>query len=714
MKTQRGNPQRRTLFDIRRRDPRERRAIAGTAGRRAPQRRGPSSDVTRFRGFAVGAALAALAVAVAWWQFPTGAISTTGALALPHRDAKLECTACHEEGAPEGEAAAAACTKCHGKHTSQRESHRRLSRRGELRCIDCHDVHGDDQGVRFFTDDEGAAAVRYRVGSDERIDNAHFVAVSSMTVPLVPIERCAKCHDPSAATDPIGRCVIPGTKGASVAVCFDEHQSWSAVERPRPGGVCSSQHGNDRFAAWEAARTVAAEAAPAPAAADRTAPLWWLGAGLAGGLLGLFGAATGRRLRRERAKRAPPPKISERQRLPLIDDSTCLGCYACVDACPYDVLQVDRYVAVVVRPDLCCGLTLCEQVCPNGSLAITDIDAKVPQLRLSDDNESLDTPGVYLAGDVTGLPLIKNAIVQGDRVMEAVARNLPKHDRKYDVVVIGAGPAGISAALRAKQQGLSCKVIEQGSVAQSIRSFPRGKLVFDQPLELPRVGKLWLEESTKEELLERWTRIVRSEKLDIDEGRRFSGIEQHDAAFTVLASDDATETAHRYETSRVLLAIGLRGSPRRLDVELEPEVESKVFYHLADARSFAGQRVLVVGLGDVAMETAVALARQPGTKVTVSYRGEDFSRGKPRNIAELRKLVDADRVELLFSSHVIAIAPSEAVIRTAVGEQRVEVDATFVMIGNVPPVALLAKAGVRYSDEPSGEEPQEVSSEANE
>ena len=114
------------------------------------------------------------------------------------------------------------------------------------------------------------------------------------------------------------------------------------------------------------------------------------------------------------------------------------------------------------------------------------------------------------------------------------------------------------------------------------------------------------------------------------------------------------------------------------------------------------------------METAVALARQPGTKVTVSYRGEDFSRGKPRNIAELRKLVDADRVELLFSSHVIAIAPSEAVIRTAVGEQRVEVDATFVMIGNVPPVALLAKAGVRYSDEPSGEEPQEVSSEANE
>lgn len=688
--------ERRTLFDIRRRDPRERNAIAGAGGRRAPQRRGPSSDVTRFRGLAIASVCAAVAVALAWWQFPARATSATGALALPHRQAKLECSACHEEGAPKDDRAADACSDCHGGHTSQREPHRRLMRRGELRCIDCHDVHGDDQGVRFFPDASGA--VRYRVGSEERLDDPGLVVSSPVTVPLVPIARCAKCHDPGVPTDPIARCVMPGAEGTAVAVCFDEHQSWSAVAPPRRGGVCSAQHGNDRFAAWEAARAVAAEAVAAPAAPEGTAPLWWLGAGLAGGLLGLFGTALGRRLGRKRVKQAEPTRIAQGQRLPLIDESTCLGCYACVDACPYDVLQVERYVAVVVRPDLCCGLSLCEQVCPNGSLAITDVDAKVPRLRLSDDNESVDTPGVYLAGDVTGVPLIKNAIVQGDRVMAGVAGKLPKHEHTYDVVVVGAGPAGISAALRAKQDGLRCKVIEQGSVAQSIRSFPRGKLVFDQPLELPRVGKLWLEESTKEELLERWIRIVRSEKLDIDEGRRFTGLEPVAGGFAIVSRDDAAETTHRYDTSRVVLAIGLRGSPRRLDVPLEPEVESRVFYHLADARSVAGQRVLVVGLGDVAMETAVALARQPDTRVTVSYRGEGFSRGKARNIAELRKLVDADRVKLVLSSSVVALRPNEAVLRTPTGEQRIDVDATFVMIGSVPPLALLAKAGVHYSE----------------
>src|SRR6185503_6791103 len=165
-----------------------------------------------------------------------------------------------------------------------------------------------------------------------------------------------------------------------------------------------------------------------------------------------------------------------RVRLPQIDVNTCLGCYACVDACPYDVLAVERYVAVVARPEACCGLTLCQQVCPNGSLVVTDGEPIGDRPHLGDDLQAVDAPGVYLAGDITGLPLIKNAILQGARVVESIHAAMPRHGAELDLVVVGAGPAGISAALKAKELGLRCEVIEQGGVAQSIKSFPRGKL----------------------------------------------------------------------------------------------------------------------------------------------------------------------------------------------------------------------------------------------
>ncbi|HZO17075.1 MAG TPA: NAD(P)-binding domain-containing protein, partial [Polyangiaceae bacterium] len=264
------------------------------------------------------------------------------------------------------------------------------------------------------------------------------------------------------------------------------------------------------------------------------------------------------------------------------------------------------------------------------------------------------------------------------------------------LLIVGAGPAGISAALEAKQKGLSFRVIEQGSVAQSIRSFPRGKLVFDQPLELPIAGKLWLEECTKEELLAKWMRIVREARLPIDEGRRFVGVQRDAQAFTVtaVASDDPAR-AYSYRASRLLLAIGMRGSPRRLEVTLDAESESKVFYYLADARSWAGKRALVVGLGDAAMETAIALAHQPGTEVTVSYRREGFARGKARNIAELKRLCEAGRIRLVTNSTVASISASEVTLRTQAGAQRVGNDAVFVMIGSVAPTALLEQAGVR-------------------
>ncbi|MCA9620249.1 MAG: NAD(P)-binding domain-containing protein [Myxococcales bacterium] len=612
----------RTLFAIPLADPRERGQIAGQRRRRAGDGHA-SSDVSRFWPMAVAAVAGAVGVTAAWALSAGEPSAGVGAVALPHRAAKLACDSCHEEGTPNA-TAVKACKGCHGPHPSLRPGHARL------------------------------------------------------------------------LSEPIGRCVQGET---AVSLCFDEHQRWSAVAPPRPGGVCAKQHDNGRFAVWEAAREVAV-ATPLPARGGGADAAWLYG-GLLAAAFGGLGTSGLLRLRRRRRRQEERPvlKRADRVRLPQIDESTCLGCYACVDACPYDVLAIERYVAVVAQPEACCGLTLCEQVCPNGSLVITDGEPIGDQPRLTASLESEDVPGLYLAGDITGVPLIKNAIHQGRQVVKALSGGARE---MLDVLIVGAGPAGISAALACKERGLRYRVIEQGSVAQSIRSFPRGKLVFDQPLDLPVVGKLWLEESTKEELLAKWSRMLREEKLAIDEGVRLLGLEPISGGFLVRAQEVEGEAMVRHRAAQVVLAIGRRGSPRRLPIPIAEEHEAKVFYHLADARSFAHQRVVVVGLGDVAMETAGALARQPGTEVTLVVRGDGFRRGKARNVAEVKRLAEAGTLALRWQSQVTAVDGDGVVVRSGDGEQRLACDALFVMIGSQPPLELLERLGVRLGA-PSGE-----------
>ncbi|HTJ84764.1 MAG TPA: NAD(P)-binding domain-containing protein, partial [Polyangiaceae bacterium] len=467
----------------------------------------------------------------------------------------------------------------------------------------------------------------------------------------------------------------------------------------------------DRSFAWAIARE-AASRAPAPARGASTgslAPLAW------GGLAGLLGYAGSagllRFLRRRKKKPAPgdpalarvptPTAAPAKRRLPFIHVDRCLGCYACVDACPYGVLEVERYVAVVARPDACCGLVLCEQRCPNGSLVVTEGEEILDRPRTTSELESADVAGLYLAGDVTGVPLIKNAILQGARAAEAAVRALPtRPPAPVDVCVIGAGPAGISAALRAKELGATAVVLEQGGVAQSIQSFPRGKLVFDQPLELPVAGKLTLAESTKEELLLHWMRIVRRERLDIREETRMLRVGPSATGAHRVEAVGPDGSPVTIEARSVVVAIGTRGTPRRLGVAVEPEAESRLYYHLADARSLAGQRIVVLGLGDSAMEAAIALAAQPGTSVTIVHRGATYSRGQPRNIAELERLRKGGRVRLVFSSEVERVTRGDVVLRPVGGAsgartERVQFDAVLVLIGSIPPWDTLASLGIR-------------------
>ncbi|MFO0551621.1 MAG: NAD(P)-binding domain-containing protein [Polyangiaceae bacterium] len=718
------------------------------AARRA-EVRPASSDVGRVRPAYAGALLAALGAVIGFYASrPAGTVyggsAGPGPLTPPHA-AKLKCKNCHgslEPGAPTFVShAKEACVDCHGAHLSTRAPHRALIKDGELGCVTCHTIHGPQSGVRFGD----GPAVRYSTWGEVEVDGVSFRSGRTILVPTIPLRACARCHDPKSETDPIARCrSYVGTGDLEPMVCFDEHRTaLSPFAQPDPsppprGGrdrdrrdrddltpndprrgrgrdadtrakpkrddaVCAEQHFEDRSFAWEAAREAVARV-PAVARKPSRGSIGWLVGGVLGAALGYGGAALGERVRQGKKKKSatakpPTPATAVKKRLPVIDTSTCLGCYACVDACPYGVFEVERYVAVVARPDACCGLLLCEQKCPNGSLQVGDEDTLLERPRVSSSLESEDVPGLYLAGDVTGVPLIKNAISQGVRAAEAAHRALSSRARAssgaVDVCVIGAGPAGISAALRLKELGATFEILDQGSVAQSIQNFPRGKLVFDQPLDLPVLGKLWLEESTKEELLMHWLRIIRRADLVVHEHHRMTGVDRRpDGLFVVRAVNPDGAPTEAIARS-VIVAIGQRGSPRKLPVPIPEEAESRVHYHLADARSLAGANVVVVGLGDVAMEAAIALAHQPRTRVTLLARGAGFSRGQPRNIAEIERLVAARRVEVRFDTEVTEVQPSHVVTRSKSATETLGFDALFVMIGSIPPWDTLARVGIR-------------------
>jgi len=711
---------------------------APKAGRHRTARRAErTSDTTRFRYALIAALVGAATSAISAYAFaPPGGHAAPGPLSRPHVKAGLECSSCHKP--TDNTVAADACTNCHGSHGSVRKGHAKALASRAMRCSTCHPIHQGDQGVSFLP---GKPPIRWSPGVEVELDPVGFVPDHPTTVPIVTLGACKSCHAVGDARDPIARCVAPGQEALGDArpiACLDEHEvahpddslpTFDPRDRgtrkpgnpsPRAGGVCAGQHTTDRTAAWAAAREVAVKVPVTEARKAAGLPWLWLGSGLFAFALVLAGARGGQWLSlkwRSRKAAAEIPKTllkpATRKRLPTINTSTCIGCYACVDACPYGVLEIERYVAVVARPEACCGLVLCEQRCPNGSLTVTEGEPIRDRPRLTEDLESPDNPGLFLAGDVTGLPLIKNAILQGAHAVSQIAEqakrapNAAEHQRRapsatkagLDLLIIGAGPAGISAALRAKELGLSYEVIEQGTVAQSIQSFPRGKLVFDQPMDLPLTGPLWLKESTKEELLSHWLRIVRKEALAIVTDTRMTAVQKlEDGTFAVTTEPREGGSPKERRARHVLLAIGQRGTPRRLPIELRPEVEDRVHYHLADARSFAGKRVIVAGLGDVAMETAIALARQPGTEVSVVYRGEDFSRGQGRNIKEVKRLVTDGKIALYFRAEIADIAPRHTVVKVGGPSPRTEhlpYDAVFVMIGGIPPWAALRAAGIR-------------------
>ncbi len=378
---------------------------------------------------------------------------------------------------------------------------------------------------------------------------------------------------------------------------------------------------------------------------------------------------------------------------PVIDPDVCIGSLTCLKACPEgDILGIVDGAAHLLHPDHCIGHGKCAAECPVHAIKLVfGTKERGIDLPMIDEFFESSRAGVHIVGELGGMGLIRNAVTQGLQVSKRLAEVLPratqaKVDDLTDVVVVGAGPAGLATALGLRSAGRSFRVLEQGSVGGTIFQYPRQKLVMTEPLQLPYVGKLTRKQISKEDLLAMFGKALAKAQVVIEEGVRVSAIEGQDGAFEVQTTQGSVRAR------KVVLASGLRGSPRRLGAPGEDL--PKVTYRLIDPEQYEGCRVLVVGGGDAALEAAAQIATETDAEVALSYRGDSFSRVRDANRARIADLAAKTRVRLLMNSQVERILDTEVVLTHEGSPVVLLNDFVIVSIGGDLPLEFLSKAGV--------------------
>ena len=394
---------------------------------------------------------------------------------------------------------------------------------------------------------------------------------------------------------------------------------------------------------------------------------------------------------------------------PHIDVTNCIGCAACTSVCPEgDVVAMIGGKAAIVNGFKCIGHSLCAEVCPVG--AITMVMAS-PSMRadmplLTREYET-SIENLFIAGELGGLALIKNAIAQGRECVDTIAKRLgssrsPHTDGDvYDVVIVGAGPAGISASLRAIETKLRYITLDEGEIGGTVAKYPRQKLVMTSPVEFPMYGKFKKTELSKEDLIAFWQKVLGRVDFNFRKTEKVEDVKKEGGIFTVAGPNG------QYRSRAVILALGRSGSPRKLGVTGEDL--PKVMYRLIEADHYVNKNILVVGGGDSAVEAALGLAHQPGNKVTISYRKENFTRIKERNAQRVADCIRKGKIDAVFNSTPVEFRQRSAVVD--VGGRRREIPNDFVWIfaGGEPAAAFLKKIGVQFG---SREMAAEASNEA--
>ena len=384
---------------------------------------------------------------------------------------------------------------------------------------------------------------------------------------------------------------------------------------------------------------------------------------------------------------------------PHVDATYCIGCAACTLVCPEgDVLAMLGGKAVIVNGFKCIGHSLCAEVCPVGAITMVmaspSMGADLP--RLTPEFET-NIKNMFIVGELGGLALIKNAINQGRDCVDNIANRLSAMGARrsvpnvHDVLIVGAGPAGISASLRAIEKKLNYLTLDEGEMGGTVAKYPRQKLVMTSPVEFPTYGKFKKTELSKEELLAFWDKVLQRVDFKFHKSEKVGDIKKgEDGTFTVVTANA------QYRSHSVVLAIGKSGSPRKLGVK--GEELPKVMYRLIEADHYINKKILVVGGGDSAIEAAMGLGHQVGNQVTLSYRKEAFSRIKERNSQRIEECIRKGKVKVVFNSAPLEFKPNSVILEVNGKAQEIPNDYVWIFAGGEPPTAFLKKIGVHCGE----------------
>jgi thioredoxin reductase/NAD-dependent dihydropyrimidine dehydrogenase PreA subunit len=376
---------------------------------------------------------------------------------------------------------------------------------------------------------------------------------------------------------------------------------------------------------------------------------------------------------------------------PEVHTGECIGTGNCIEVCPEgDVLGLRHGQATVISPARCIGHGLCERACPVEAIRLVFGSAtrgvQIPRIKR---NFETNVPGLYIVGELGGMGLIRNAFEQGRQCIEGVAAEPRGPKDALDVVIVGCGPGGLSASLHCLHHGLRFATIEKEDIGGTVRYYPRKKIVMTSDVQVPGYGRLSFREIRKEELISIWEDIVQRTGLSVNVAETVQDVTRGaDGCFTVTSSKGT------YRTRRVVLAIGRRGVPRKLNVPGEDL--PKVVYSLHEPEVYQGDRIIVVGGGDSAIEAALALAEQPGNEVSLAYRGEHFSRIKPGNLQRVEAAVARGRVRIFWKTNLIEITPRTVACRDGDGVVRtLDNDLVAIFAGGELPLTFLDRCGVK-------------------
>ncbi len=378
---------------------------------------------------------------------------------------------------------------------------------------------------------------------------------------------------------------------------------------------------------------------------------------------------------------------------PEINYDICIGSGACVLACPEkDILGLANGRGYIVNGAECIGHGACFHACPVEAISLVlGTEKRGVELPHINHNYESNVQGIFIAGELGGMGLIRNCVEQGMVAMEEIVKSgyLSDHQRDYDCVIVGAGPAGISAALTAKKHGLRFQLVDQDTLGGTVYSFPRVKLVMTQPMYLPLYGHVKLYETNKDELLRIWREALGKNNITVREKFRVVDVRHEEGGFRVISAE-----GEELSTRTVLLAIGRRGTPRKLGVPGE-EGSDKVFYRLLDPELIEGKNILVVGGGDSALEASLMLMDQ--NTVYHSYRRDAIARAKPKNRQKFYHAIEEGKIRILWNTNVTEIRPTEVQLINNKTQETIAVpnDLVYVFIGGVLPNAFLEKIGIK-------------------